>query len=54
MASNDKSEMHTSKAVTVRLPIPVYNAVKEHAMAECRSVTAEVVYILKQALRSND
>lgn len=40
----------TTKFVTMRLPMPIYNAIKEQAVSNSRSVSGEIVYILKKAI----
>jgi hypothetical protein len=40
----------TSKFVTMRLPIEVYEQVKAQAIAESRSVSGQIVYLVKKQL----
>ena len=39
-----------TKFVTMRLPMDIYEKLKARAIANTRSVSAEIVHILKQAL----
>lgn len=39
-----------SKFVTIRLPFTLYDKLKASALANTRSVSAEIVHILKKAL----
>ena len=39
-----------TKFVTMRLPLPIYEAIKAQAVANSRSVSGEIAYILKKEL----
>ena len=40
----------TSKFVTMRVPIPLYERIKAQATAESRSVSGQIAHLLKKAL----
>ena len=40
----------TSKFVTMRLPIEIYEMIKAQAKAESRSVSGHIAYLLKKQL----
>jgi hypothetical protein len=45
-----KTKDTTTKFVTMRLPIEVYEKVKAQAKAESRSVSGHIAYLLKKQL----
>ena len=40
-----------SKFVTTRIPVNVYEAIKAQAIAQNRSVSSQIVFILRQATK---
>lgn len=41
----------TTKFVTMRLPLPIYELIKAAAEAESRSVTGQILHLLKQSIK---